>query len=76
MYLAPPQNALITADGSVDVDIGLVAKSYPPSALLECYRCEVLDCINVDGLQNVLRAGEDDCRIARYVCLKSQPVQG
>ena len=55
----------------VDVDIYTSADRNGPGGLLYRYRFERLDIVDIYGLEDVLRAFEDDDSITGDVCLKN-----
>jgi hypothetical protein len=62
--LPPTQYSLVSSDWLVDVDMIRVTQSNLARGLLKRYRGEGFDGIDVDGLQDILRTGEDDRGIA------------
>ena len=69
MKLDPSEHTFFPPDRSINVDIVWVAQCNAPSVLIECDRREGIHRIDVDGLENGLGTGEDDCCIAGDVCL-------
>lgn len=73
--MSPPQYTFVSADGSVNVDTVGIAEGYATSGLLDCYRREGIDGVNVDGLENGLRVRENDGGIARDVGLEFRSIE-
>lgn len=71
----PSEHTILSAKRLVNVDIILIAQGNATGGLVDCYRDEVFDGVDVNGLENGLRTSEDDGGIPGDVCLgrRGQP---
>jgi hypothetical protein len=60
---------LLPSIGFIDIDVFTAANSNCPRGLLDCYRFEGLDIVNVNRLEDLMRALEEGKGIAGYVSL-------